>query len=183
MQMAIDQAKDADYPFGAVIVRGGRVLAFGRNSTKRNSDPTAHAEMMAIRAFLNGHEPDDLKEATLYTSGEPCVMCMGAIIWCGIKRLVFAASIAQLSTRIGQIDITAQANRQRGAVLQHRDRRRPAVAPKPCACSPEARSLSPTPRRNSCVRHEFIVPTTTRSSTNAQCSSCGLSECPSASSS
>jgi tRNA(Arg) A34 adenosine deaminase TadA len=108
MQMAIEQAKDADYPFGAVIVRGGRVLAFGRNSTKRNSDPTAHAEMMAIRAFLNGHEPDDLKDATLYTSGEPCVMCMGAIIWCGIKRLVFAASIAQLSTRIGQIDITAK---------------------------------------------------------------------------
>ena len=108
MQMAIDQAKDADYPFGAAIVRGGRVLAFGRNSTKRNSDPTAHAEMMAIRAFLNGHEPDDLKDVTLYTSGEPCVMCMGAIIWCGIKRLVFAASIAQLSTRIGQIDITAK---------------------------------------------------------------------------
>jgi tRNA(adenine34) deaminase len=108
MQMAVDQAKDADYPFGAVIVRDGRVLAFGRNSTQRNSDPTAHAEMMAIRAFLNGHEPDALKETTLYTSGEPCVMCMGAIIWCGIKRLVFAASIAQLSTRIGQIDITAK---------------------------------------------------------------------------
>ena len=108
MQIAIDQAKEADYPFGAVIVRGGRVLSFGRNSTKRNSDPTAHAEMMAIRAFLNGHEPDDLKDATLYASGEPCVMCMGAIIWCGIKRLVFAASIEQLSQRIGQVDITAQ---------------------------------------------------------------------------
>ena len=66
MQMAIDQAKDADYPFGAVIVRDGRVLAFGRNSTKRNSDPTAHAEMMAIKAFLNGHEPEDLKATTLY---------------------------------------------------------------------------------------------------------------------
>ena len=84
--------------------------------------------MMAIRAFLNGHEPDDLKDATLYSSGEPCVMCMGAIIWCGIKRLVFAASIAQLSTRIGQIDITAQADRRRGAVLADRDRRRAAVA-------------------------------------------------------
>jgi len=108
MQMAIDQAKEADYPFGAVIVRGGRVLAFGRNSAKRNSDPTAHAEMVAIRAFLNGHEPEDLKETTLYSSGEPCVMCMGAIIWCGIKRLVFAATITQMSTRIGQIDITAK---------------------------------------------------------------------------
>jgi tRNA(Arg) A34 adenosine deaminase TadA len=108
MQMAIDQSKAGDYPFGAVIVRDGRVLALGRNSTRRNSDPTAHAEMMAIRAFLDGHEPADLKEATLYSSGEPCVMCMGAIIWCGIKRLVFAASIAELSTRIGQIDITAK---------------------------------------------------------------------------
>ena len=108
MQIAIDQAKEADYPFGAVIVRDGRVLAFGRNSSKRNSDPTAHAEMVAIRAFLNGHEPDDLKDTTLYSSGEPCVMCMGAIIWCGIKRLVFAASIEQLSQRIGQIDITAR---------------------------------------------------------------------------
>jgi tRNA(Arg) A34 adenosine deaminase TadA len=108
MQLAIDQAKEGDYPFGAVIVRDGRVLAFGRNSTRRNNDPTAHAEMMAIRAFLNGHEPEAFKEATLYTSGEPCVMCMGAIIWCGIKRMVFAASIEELATRIGQIDITAK---------------------------------------------------------------------------
>jgi len=108
MQMAIDQSKAGDYPFGAVIVRHGRVLALGRNSTRRIGDPTAHAEMMAIRAFLDGHDPADLKDATLYSSGEPCVMCMGAIIWCGIKRLVFAASIAQLSTRIGQIDITAK---------------------------------------------------------------------------
>ncbi|KAB2940052.1 MAG: nucleoside deaminase [Hyphomicrobium sp.] len=108
MQLAIDQAKEGDYPFGAVIVRGGRVLAFGRNSSKRNADPTAHAEMMAIRAFLNGHEPEAFKETTLYTSGEPCVMCMGAIVWCGIKRVVFAASIAQLATRIGQIDISAR---------------------------------------------------------------------------
>jgi tRNA(Arg) A34 adenosine deaminase TadA len=108
MQLAIDQAKEGDYPFGAVIVRNGRVLAFGRNSSKRNADPTAHAEMMAIRAFLNGHEPEAFKETTLYTSGEPCVMCMGAIVWCGIRRVVFAASIQQLAARIGQIDITAR---------------------------------------------------------------------------
>ena len=124
MQMAIDQAKEGDYPFGAVIVRDGRVLAFGRNSTARNSDPTAHAEMMAIRAFLNGHEPDALKETTLYSSGEPCVMCMGAIIWCGIKRLVFAASIAQLAVAHRADRHHRQADRQRHGVLQHRDRRR-----------------------------------------------------------
>jgi tRNA(adenine34) deaminase len=54
------------------------------------------------------HEPTDFKGTTLYTSGEPCVMCMGAIIWCGITRVVYAASIEQLATRIGQIDITAK---------------------------------------------------------------------------
>jgi tRNA(Arg) A34 adenosine deaminase TadA len=108
MQLAIDQAKEADYPFGAVIVEGRRVLALGRNSSKRNADPTAHAEMVAIRAFLSGHEPQDFKRTTLYASGEPCPMCMGAIIWCGIRRLVYAASIAELAAKIGQINITSQ---------------------------------------------------------------------------
>ncbi len=108
MQIAIDQAKNADYPFGAIIVRDNKVLALGRNSTKRNHDPTAHAVMVAIRAFLEGHEPEDFKAATIYASGEPCPMCMGAIIWCGFKRLVYAASIAQLSNKIEQIDVTAR---------------------------------------------------------------------------
>lgn len=108
MQYAIEQARQGDYPFGAVIVSGGRVLSLGHNSTRRNADPTAHGEMMAIRSFLSGHDPDALKGTTLYTSGEPCVMCMGAIVWCGIKRVVFAASISQLAKRIGQIDITAR---------------------------------------------------------------------------
>jgi tRNA(Arg) A34 adenosine deaminase TadA len=108
MRIAIDQAKSGDSPFGAVIVQNGKVLALGRNSTKRNHDPTAHAEMIAIRAFLDGHEPDDFHDATMYASGEPCPMCMGAIIWCGFKRLVFAASIGQLSAKIGQIEISSQ---------------------------------------------------------------------------
>jgi len=108
MQIAIDQAKQGDYPFGAIIVRDGKVLALGKNSTKRSHDPTAHAGMVAIRAFLKGHEPDDFNGTTIYASGEPCAMCMGAIIWCGFTRLVYAASIAQLSSRIDQIDVTAR---------------------------------------------------------------------------
>lgn len=108
MRLAIDQAKEGDYPFGAVIIGDGRVLAQGHNSSRRNADPTAHGEMVAIRDFLQRHEPAAFKDTTLYTSGEPCVMCMGAIIWCGIKRMVFAASIAELATRIGQIDITSE---------------------------------------------------------------------------
>ena len=106
MQMAIDEAAKADFPFGAVIVRDGEVLARGRNSSTVNHDPTAHGEMVAIRAFLAEHGPEELTGATLYTSGEPCVMCMGAIIWCRIPRVVFAASVQQLSTKIGQIMIS-----------------------------------------------------------------------------
>jgi len=108
MQLAIDQAKEGDYPFGAIIVRDGKVLALGNNSTKRLHDPTAHAEMMAIRNFLSGHEPEELKQTTIYASGEPCPMCMGAIIWCGFERLVYAASIDQLATKIGQIDVSSR---------------------------------------------------------------------------
>ena len=63
MQLAIDQAKEGDYPFGAVIVRGGEVLALGQNTGKRTADPTAHAEMVAIRTCLSKHAPDDLKSA------------------------------------------------------------------------------------------------------------------------
>jgi tRNA(adenine34) deaminase len=107
MQLAIDQAKQGDYPFGTVIVRDGEVLASGHNSSRRDGDPTAHGEMVAIRAFLKEHGAAALKGTTLYTSGEPCVMCMGAIIWCGVARVVYAASIAELATRIGQIDITS----------------------------------------------------------------------------
>jgi tRNA(adenine34) deaminase len=59
--------------------------------------------MVAIRNFLAARGPDALKGTTLYTSGEPCCMCMGAIVWCGIARLVYAASVDQLATKIGQI--------------------------------------------------------------------------------
>jgi tRNA(adenine34) deaminase len=69
-------------------------------------DPTADGEMVAIRNFLKEHGPDLLKGTTLYTSSEPCAMCMGAIVWCGIGRVVFGASIAQLATKIGQIMVT-----------------------------------------------------------------------------
>ena len=106
MRLALEEAALGDYPFGAVIVRDGAVLARGRNLGKQEQDPTAHGEMVAIRNFLAAHGPEKLKGTTLYTSGESCPMCMGAIVWCGISRVVFGASIAELATKIGQIMIT-----------------------------------------------------------------------------
>ena len=58
--------------------------------------------MVAIRNFLATHGPDKLKGTTLYSSGESCPMCMDAIVWCGITRVVFGASIAELATKIGR---------------------------------------------------------------------------------
>src|SRR5215469_15836803 len=95
MRMAIEEARQGDFPFGAVIVRNGEVIARGRNLGIKNDDPTAHGEMVAIRRCLADHGSAALEGSTLYTSGEPCVMCMGAIICCGIGRLVFAASVPQ----------------------------------------------------------------------------------------
>lgn len=106
MRMAIAEAARGDYPFGSVIVRDGKVMVKGRNLGKQEKDPTAHGEMVAIRRFLTRYGPDRLKGTTLYTSGESCVMCMGAILWCGISRLVYGASIAELSAKTGQIMIT-----------------------------------------------------------------------------
>ena len=106
MRLALEEAARGDYPFGAVIVRDGEVLARGRNLGKQEQDPTAHGEMVAIRRFLAAHGPEKLKGTTLYTSGESCPMCMGAIVWCGISRVVFGASIEELATKIGQIMIT-----------------------------------------------------------------------------
>jgi tRNA(adenine34) deaminase len=108
MQLAIDEAAHAEFPFGAVIVKDGEVLARDHNRTTADRDPTAHGEMVAIRAFLAAHGPEALKGATLYTSGEPCCMCMGAILWCGIRRLVYAASLDQLAAKIGQIMLSAE---------------------------------------------------------------------------
>ena len=103
MRLALAEEGAGDFPFGAVIVKNGQVLASGRDSGKRLNDPTAHGEMMAIRAFVAAHPAGEMKGATIYTTGESCPMCMGAIIWCGLGRVVYGASIEELSSRIGQI--------------------------------------------------------------------------------
>jgi tRNA(Arg) A34 adenosine deaminase TadA len=107
MRIALEEARRADFPFGAVIVREGRLIARGRNLGRTKDDPTAHGEMVAIHRGLAAHGSKALRGATLYTTGEPCAMCMGAILWCHFGRLVFAASVDQLATRMDQIMISS----------------------------------------------------------------------------
>ncbi len=108
MRRALEQAKAGDFPFGAVIVRDGVIIARGRNAGKSLNDPTAHGEMMAIRDFVSRHPGAELAGATIYTTGEPCPMCMGALLWCGISRIVFAASIPRIAAHMNQIGISCQ---------------------------------------------------------------------------
>lgn len=102
MREAIALAAQSDFPFGAVIARGGEVLSLGPNLGRQLNDPTAHAEMVAIRRFLATRPADELKGATIYASAEPCPMCMGAILWCGLSRVVFGASLEQVAAKYGR---------------------------------------------------------------------------------
>jgi tRNA(adenine34) deaminase len=96
MQLALEQAGAAeahsDIPIGAVVVRNGEIIAARHNERHLTGDPTAHAEMLAIRdaARIVGHWR--LLDCTLYVTLEPCVMCAGALVNARIGRLVYAAT-------------------------------------------------------------------------------------------
>ncbi|KGE12668.1 nucleoside deaminase [Sphingobacterium deserti] len=76
-------------PFGCVIVKDGKVLSAEANTVNRDCDPTAHAEMNAIRKAAKILESTDLAGCVLYTSGEPCSMCLSAIYWSNIKQVFY----------------------------------------------------------------------------------------------
>jgi len=91
VEIAGNGIKDGGGPFGAVITKDGRVITEATNAVVLSHDPTAHAEIVAIRkasALLKTH---DLSGCVIYASCEPCPMCLGAIYWSGIKKIVFAA--------------------------------------------------------------------------------------------
>ena len=93
MQMAIDlsieNVANGGGPFGAVIVRNGEVVATGTNRVTANNDPTAHAEVSAIRAACAKVQNFKLEGCTCYTSCEPCPMCLSALYWAGVSRIVY----------------------------------------------------------------------------------------------
>lgn len=76
-------------PFGAVIVKDGKIIATGVNRVTANNDPTAHAEVSAIRAACDKLGTFDLSGCEIYTSCEPCPMCLGAIYWAHIDKIYF----------------------------------------------------------------------------------------------
>ncbi|MCW9048076.1 MAG: nucleoside deaminase [Gammaproteobacteria bacterium] len=92
IDLAVSSAKQQGGPFGAVIVKNGKIIGQGHNQVTENCDPSAHAEIMAIREAcknLNNHQLDG---CTIYSSCQPCPMCMSAIYWAHIPKLIFAAT-------------------------------------------------------------------------------------------
>ncbi|MEZ4704731.1 MAG: nucleoside deaminase [Bdellovibrionota bacterium] len=85
-------AKEMGGPFGAVIVRHGQVIAKCANEVTRTHDPTAHAEIVAIRNACHQLQQFELDDCELYTSCEPCPMCLSAIYWARIPKVYFAAN-------------------------------------------------------------------------------------------
>jgi tRNA(adenine34) deaminase len=116
IEMSARARERGNRPFGAVIATAdGRVLAEVINSNVETGDCTAHAEVNALREATPKHPRELLATATMYASGEPCVMCAGAIFWSGIPRVVFGIDAVRL--RVFRGDVATQ----RDAELSCRD--------------------------------------------------------------
>jgi tRNA(Arg) A34 adenosine deaminase TadA len=112
MRLAIEKCREGiaagQMPFGAAVVCDGRVVAAAHNTVSRDCDPTAHAEVNAIRAAAAALAAVHLPGCTLYTTCEPCPMCFGAIHWAGIERVVYGATIGDaVAAGIGQLTVGA----------------------------------------------------------------------------
>ncbi len=99
MEMAIKEAEEGinnghGGPFGAVIVKDGKVVGKSHNHVLINNDPTAHGEISAIRNACKNLNTYDLTGCTIYTTGEPCQMCLCACMWANIDKVYYGATIA-----------------------------------------------------------------------------------------
>ncbi len=89
IDLSIENVANGGGPFGAVIVRNGEIIATGTNRVTANNDPTAHAEVSAIREACAKVQNFKLEGCTCYTSCEPCPMCLSALYWAGVERIVY----------------------------------------------------------------------------------------------
>ena len=80
-------------PFGSVVVKDNKIVGIGHNMVIANNDSTAHGEITAIRDACENLKTFDLTDCVLYTSAEPCLMCLGAIMWSNIKQVYYACSV------------------------------------------------------------------------------------------
>jgi tRNA(adenine34) deaminase len=112
MDAALEEARLAvahdDVPVGAVVVSDGRLLAAGHNERERLHDPTAHAELLAIRRAAEALGSWRLLDTTLYVTLEPCAMCAGAIVLARIPRVVYGTSDPKAGAAGSVLDVLAE---------------------------------------------------------------------------
>ena len=112
MRLAVEEARRAlahdDVPVGAVVVAGGEVVASGRNERERLGDPTAHAEILALRAAAAALGAWRLLGTTLYVTLEPCAMCAGAIVLARVPRVVFGTADPKAGAAGSVLDVLAE---------------------------------------------------------------------------
>lgn len=89
IELSIENIKNGGGPFGAVIAKDGEIIATGTNRVTADNDPTAHAEINAIRKACQTLQTFDLSGCTIYTSCEPCPMCLAAIYWAHIDKIYY----------------------------------------------------------------------------------------------
>lgn len=101
LQQAITKAKESvaqgGFPAGAIVVKDGKVVGEGISIGNKLNDPTSHGEMVSIRNACKNLETAGLSGAVLYASMQPCLMCLGASMWSGISKIVFACSKEKVS--------------------------------------------------------------------------------------
>jgi tRNA(Arg) A34 adenosine deaminase TadA len=109
MRIALAEAKQGDAPYGAVIVKDNEIVAVAHNTVQQDSDPSAHAEMNAVRKLTSQIKNPSLVGYTIYTTGEPCPMCATVCVWAGISEIICAVSIEDL-IRLNQSQIDISCN-------------------------------------------------------------------------
>lgn len=92
IRLSIENVKEGGGPFAAIIVKDGKVIASGVNRVTADNDPTAHAEIVAIRNAAKALNSFDLSGCEIFSTCEPCPMCLGAIYWAHLSSLIYANS-------------------------------------------------------------------------------------------
>ena len=112
MRLALREAQRArdhgDVPIGAVVVRAGEVIAAGRNERELRQDPTAHAEILALREAAAADGSWRVLDATLYVTLEPCAMCAGAIVLARVPRVIYGASDPKAGAAGSVLDVLSE---------------------------------------------------------------------------